>query len=231
MKKGSLVVIDGGDGSGKGTQTKLLVEYCKSHAVPHLYVDFPQYDEFFGKLVGAYLRGELGELKAVSPYYAALPFALDRFSKRQQLKKHIDAGELVIANRYVTSNIAYQAARFDKPEESEEQKNLISWIEELEYSHLELPREDIVVYLHVDPDIAKKLTLEKEKRSYLNGKSEDIHEVNVSYRNSVNELYNKLFERYDHWEKIHCTKNGTIRSRKDIFEEILVVLKRNGHID
>ncbi|MCA9371950.1 thymidylate kinase [Candidatus Woesebacteria bacterium] len=228
--KGALIVIDGGDGSGKATQARMLLDYCKKHIVPFAYLDFPQYDKFFGKLVGTYLRGELGELKAVSPYLAALPFALDRFSQRKAIQREIDAGKLVIANRYVTSNIAYQAARFDKPEEAKDQEHLIAWIEELEYRFLQLPKENLVVYLHVDPTIAKQLTLKKNGRSYLNGKKEDIHEKSHTYRDSVNKLYEKLYKRYDHWEKIECTKNGTIRSKEEILEEIIAILKEKKYI-
>ena len=55
MKKGKFIVIDGIDGSGKATQTKLLVAKLKENGYKVKTIDFPQYEEnFFGKMVGRY---------------------------------------------------------------------------------------------------------------------------------------------------------------------------------
>ena len=66
-RKGKLVVIEGGDGSGKTTQAELLVEYLKSQKIPVKYVDFPQYyKSFHGKTVGKFLKGDFGKIDEVS---------------------------------------------------------------------------------------------------------------------------------------------------------------------
>src|SRR3989344_2308491 len=110
-KKGKIIVIEGGDGSGKATQSKLLIEYLEKNSIPHAYLDFPNYSSFYGKLVGKFLRGEFGDLDSVSPYLASLTFALDRLSSKDTIENHLKAGKIVVMNRYATSNMAHQGSK------------------------------------------------------------------------------------------------------------------------
>lgn len=223
-QKGTLIVIEGVDGSGKTTQTNLLLAYLKNKNIPHLSLDFPQYDSFYGKIVAKFLRGEFGPLDTVSPYLAALTFALDRYAVRGSIVKKLTSGEVIVANRYVTSNIAHQGSKFENPDE---RNAFISWLEKLEYDVHKLPREDIVLYLQVPSEVTKKLTDMKAERSYLNGKK-DIQEQDHIHRNSTEMMYNILSEQHNHWITIPCFQNNTMISKEEIHKTIVQILIKKG---
>lgn len=219
--QGKLIVFEGGDGSGKGTQSKLLIEYLNKQNIPYAYLDFPQYDSFYGKIVAQFLRGEFGKLEEVSPYLAALTFALDRYAVKDDILKKLEEGNVIVANRYVTSNIAHQGSKF---ETNEERNIFIKWVEDLEYEYHGLPRENLVVYLRMPSDVSADLTKQKGERSYL-GDKKDIQEEDDDYRNITHDMYSTLAERSDHWIIIDCMKNGTIRSKEDIHKEVIQILQ------
>src|SRR5689334_7516431 len=95
---GIFVVLEGSDGSGKGTQFKLLAERLQAIGHDIAVFDFPRYDQPSSHFVQKYLNGEYGTATAVSPYAASLFFALDRFEAGPEIKKAIDEGKVVLAN-------------------------------------------------------------------------------------------------------------------------------------
>ncbi len=224
--QGKLIVFEGGDGSGKGTQSKLLIEYLNSRNIPYAYLDFPQYDSFYGKIVAQFLRGEFGNLDEVSPYLAALTFALDRYAVKEDILNKLNEGNVIVANRYVTSNIAHQGSKFTN---DTERNTFIKWVEDLEYGYHGLPHEDLVIYLRMPSDISADLTRQKGERSYLGDKT-DIQEEDENYRTVTHDMYTALAERSDHWIIIDCMKHGTIRSKEDIHTEVIEVLQNRNII-
>ena len=227
QSKGKLIVIEGGDGSGKGTQSALLKTYFEEHAIPYAYVDFPDYDSIYGKLIGKFLRGEFGTIEEVSPYLVSTIFALDRSLVKTQIETYLEEGKIVLANRYVTSNIAHQGSKFTNKEEL---NKFIEWIKNLEYTILEIPKEDIVIYLHVPWQIALELTRTKESRAYLKGNSEDIQEKDEKHRQESENMYKYLAETNRHWHTLDCTKNGTILSKEEIHRKIVTDLQNSAII-
>lgn len=222
-KKGKLVVIDGGDGSGKTTQANLLVKYLKQNKIPVKYLDFPRYyTSFHGRTVAKFLRGEFGKIDQVSPYLASLAYALDRAAVRKEMNEFLQKGGFLIANRYATSNMAHQGAKF---KDTSERENYIKWVYELEYKVHKIPKEDLVIYLHVPWQIGLSLTNTKPERNYLKGKSADIHEKDLLYRQDVEEMYLELSKRYKHWVKVDCTCGGKLLSPGEIHKKVVGVLK------
>lgn len=224
--QGKLIVFEGGDGSGKGTQSHLLTEYLSDHNIPHSYLDFPQYDSFYGKIVAQFLRGEFGKLEEVSPYLAALTFALDRYAVKEDILKKLSGGDIIVANRYVTSNIAHQGSKFSSITERD---TFITWVEDLEYGYHGLPHEDLVIYLRLPSEVSADLTKQKGERGYL-GDKKDIQEENHEYRNITHDMYTTMAERSDHWVIIDCMKHGTIRSKEDIHQEVIQILQTKNII-
>lgn len=222
MKQGKFIVIDGADGAGKATQSALLIEKLKKFRIITSYFDFPRYDKFFGKNVAAFLRGEYGSLESVSPYLASLPYALDRMAAGEAIRRALEAGSTVIANRYVSSNMAHQAAKFTNKKESEE---FIEWLINLEYKELRIPREDIVVYLYLPESISSKLVSNKTDRSHLKGKKKDIHENSGTYQKSVINTYLDLAKKND-WIVIDCIKKGKLMSTPEINGMIVSALQK-----
>lgn len=221
-RKGKLIVIEGGDASGKNTQAKLLVEYLNKHNVRTKYFDFPQYySSFHGKTVAKFLRGEFGSIDQVSPYLASLAYALDRASVKHEMESFLKDGGIIVTNRYATSNLAFQGVKFVNEKEREE---YLEWGYQLEYKVHKIPKEDIVLYLSVPWQIALKLAEKRGDRPYLKGK-QDIHEVDIEQMRKVEGMYEDLTKRYKHWVKIDSATGDSIDSIANIHQKILTVLK------
>ncbi len=223
MKKGKLIVIEGTDGSGKGTQLNLLIDHLKDSKTPYAAFDFPQYEKtFFGNFVGRFLNGEFGHISRINPYLAMFPYAGDRWQVKGDLDSALETKKIVICNRYAPS-IAYQLAKV-KPKEREA---FLAWAAELEYKTFKIPQADYVIFLYVPFKVAQKLIEQKASRSYLKGKSKDQYEENIKYLQKVEKMYLFLEQYYKNWIKIDCiNKKGELKSREEIFNEILSILKK-----
>lgn len=226
-RKGKLIVIDGGDGSGKETQAKLLLAKLREMEIAVRYFDFPRYyTSFHGKMVGRFLKGDFGDLNKVSPYLASLAYALDRASVRDEIEEWLLREGVVMCNRYVSSNIAHQGARVPK----RGRKKFLDWIDELEYRVHKMPREDLVIFLHVPWKVGMELTKKKaKKRRYVKGV--DIAEADVKHRKAAEKMYLDLAKNRRKWVKIDCCQDDKILPKKVIHDKILKVLKRRKIIE
>lgn len=221
MNKGKLVVIEGSDGSGKRTQLELLVEYFKAHKVDHTTLDFPQYYKtFFGKWIGRFLKGEFGGIEDLPPYLLMFPYAADRWQAKSDMEKWLSEGKIVVSNRYTGSN-AYQAAKLP----AKERKRFIDWSFEMEYEAFGIPKEDLVIFLHVPFAVSQQLLEQKAARKYMgNERKKDIHESNLELMANVEKVYLEFCTKYPHWVKIDCTKKGQVLTREEIHLKIVEIL-------
>ncbi len=201
----SFLVIEGLDGSGKSTQLKLLREYLEQHAVPYRYLHFPRLEEgIYGELVARFLRGEMGSNDQVDPYLVALIFAGDRADASETIRQWMEDGNLVIVDRYVYSNIAFQCAKLAS---REEQNRLRDWILEFEFGYNHLPKPDLNLYLNVPIEFTRrqlKNPRNGEDRAYLKGER-DIHEENLGFQEQVRQVYLSLQEYVEDLKIINCT--------------------------
>lgn len=213
-----LVVIDGVDGAGKGTLTGHLLARARAESIDAASLAFPRYDETaFGKLIGQYLNGRFGELDEVPVRFAALLFAGDRFESRGQLADLLSGHRLVILDRYVSSNIAYNAAKLPAAEQAE----MIAWIEETEYEVFALPRPDLTVLLATQPATANELVARKDQRSYTEA-TRDLHEADGGYMAKVAALYATLAAQGgDAWLTVDpLDEQGDLRPPEAIADEV-----------
>ncbi len=223
-RRGKLIVIDGTDGSGKGTQTELILKYLEEKKVKNKYIDFPRYyTSFHGRMVGRYLAGEFGSLESSSPYLTSLFYALDRLTARDEIVDWLEEGNTVVANRYTTSSMAFQTARIEK----EKRPEFLQWLYDMEYKEHKLPKEDVVIFLYVPVEISQKLIEQKAKREYTKGKKKDINEANVAYQKEVLSLYLELSKKHKHWEVIKCVDSkGELMSIEQVHEKVVKVLEK-----
>jgi dTMP kinase len=217
---GKLIAIEGIDGSGKRTQVDLLEKalVAGGHAVYK--TGFPQYDSWFGKMVGQFLNGELGALETVDPHFSALLYAGDRFEAKPRLEAALSQGKIVLVDRYIGSNLAHQTARV----QAADRPAFVSWIEHLEYNIYNLPRETKVLYLRVPPREAQQLVSRKSARSYTTVK-QDLLEASLSHLEDAAAMYDQLSRR-PHWATISCFDEArrAMRPQKDIAAEILTAV-------
>jgi dTMP kinase len=215
--RGLLIAIEGIDGSGKHTQAKLLEHSLVAKGFSVFATGFPQYDSWFGSMVGKFLNGDYGPLHAVDPHFSALLYAGDRFEAKQRLETVLNEGKIVLVDRYVASNLAHQVARACAEKRSE----FLRWIEHLEYSIYGLPREDLILYLRVPPSQAQRLVAQKAERQYTRA-THDIQEGNLQHLEDAAEMYDML-SRSRPWATIQCydAQNGSLRLPENIAAEVL----------
>src|SRR6056297_2648415 len=220
----SFVVVEGLDGSGKSTQVALLKEYLKKESIPFKYLHFPRLEEgVYGKLIARFLRGEMGANDQVDPYLVALIFAGDRKDATPVMEQWMEEDYLVIVDRYVYSNIAFQCAKLY---DFQEQKKLADWIMELEYREHMLPVPDMNIFLDVPFDFTKeRLTGHRsgEDRQYLNGR-QDIHENDLSFQERVREVYHSICTGLGDLNIVNCAdEQGKMKSPEAIFDDLIRV--------
>ncbi|MDO9028596.1 MAG: hypothetical protein Q7U68_07045 [Candidatus Roizmanbacteria bacterium] len=205
---GKLIVIEGTDGSGKGTQLQLLLNYLNKKQISYASFDFPQYGKtFFGDFAGRFLNGEFGHFSRINPYLASFPYAADRWQVKDQLWKAISDKKLVICNRYTPSSI-YQAVKV-KPSQ---RKKFLNWVETIEFEVFGIPRPSLVIFLHVPLSFAQTLIAKKKK---------DQYEKNTKYLKKVESMYLKTVKTNKSWVKIDCVKNNRILPPEIIHQKIL----------
>jgi dTMP kinase len=197
-KTGRLIAIEGIDGSGKRTQVELLAKALAARGFQTYLTGFPQYDSWFGKMVGQFLNGEFGRLDEVDPHFTAMLYAGDRFEAKTTIQEALSSGKIVLADRYIASNLAHQTARISPEERAE----FIQWTEHLEYEIYELPVEDLVLYLRVPAAEAQKLIERKSERAYTSAK-QDLQEASIHHLEDAAKIYDRLSKRAS-WVSVEC---------------------------
>lgn len=215
--RGLLIAIEGIDGSGKHTQARILEHALLSKGHTVYATGFPQYESWFGSMVGKFLNGEFGPLQAVDPHFSALLYAGDRFEAKPRIETALNGGQIVLVDRYVSSNLAHQVARAVP----EKRSDFLRWIEHLEYSIYGLPREDLILYLRVPPSQAQKLVAQKSERHYTRA-THDLQEKSLRHLEDAAEMYDML-SRSRPWATIQCydAQNNALRLPEDIAAEVL----------
>lgn len=212
--KGTLIVLEGIDGSGKETQASLLEKKLKEKGRKVMHISFPDYESPSSALVKMYLKGDFGKNpEDVNPYAASLFYAVDRFaSYRMKWKDFYQKGGIIIADRYTTSNMVHQMTKY---EDKKARKNFLSWLEKTEYEELELPVPDLVILLDIPLRVSENLVKERARQ----GGSMDIHEQHLDYLRKCHDAYQELVSLYG-WKRIPCTEEGKLRTIEDIGKDV-----------
>lgn len=205
--QGTFIVIEGTDGSGKGTQVKNLVERLEKDGYSVAVFDFPQYDKDSSFFVREYLNGRYGSAEEVGPYTGSLFFSLDRYEAASEIRKALDQGKIVIANRFTGSNMAHQGTKFDN---TEQRRGFFVWLDQLEFEMLKIPRPTLSLVLRVPAEIAQTLVDKKPSRSYTANKR-DLHEADLLHMQRSVEVYDNLCELFPKdFRALDCTRGGKL---------------------
>ena len=218
---GKLIAVEGVDGSGKRTQVELLANALTQRGHSVFRTGFPIYESWFGKMVGQFLDGQFGPLELVDPRFTALLYAGDRFEAKATLLSALGDGQVVLADRYIGSNLAHQGARIA----AENRVAFLDWIRHLEYSIYGLPRETLVLYLRVPPHEAQKMVARKSARNYTLA-AQDLQESSLQHMQTAAEVYD-LLSAEPRWTTIQCfdSLRDAMRPPDEIATELLAVVE------
>ncbi len=215
---GKLIAIDGVDASGKQTHTELLAAHLEKSGYKVRRLSFPRYESPTSALVKMYLSGELGKTADdVDAYCASTLFAADRFAsfRCDWQKDFLDPDTIIVADRYVSSNMIHQAGKI---EDLAEKEKFLDWLFDFEFNLYKLPKPDVTIFLDMPPEYGRKL-MEGRDNKFSGDAKLDIHESDFSYLEKSYENAKYVSEKFG-WEHVLCVENGEIRTIEDIQDEI-----------
>lgn len=214
--KGKLIVIEGLDGSGKSTQIEYLKSKLNGKNVHQ--IKLPDYDSESSALVKMYLRGDFGKDPGdVNAYAASAFYAVDRFANyKMKWKSFYDSGDIIISDRYTTSNAYHQATKIDK----DERADFFKWLEDFEYGLIGVPKPDAVIYLDMPIEISQRMMSE---RYHGDETKKDIHESNLDYLYKCRDAALDAAEKMG-WYVVKCSDGDRPRCIESIGDEIFSII-------
>ncbi|KKW23500.1 MAG: Thymidylate kinase [Candidatus Kaiserbacteria bacterium GW2011_GWB1_52_6] len=226
-KRGKLIVIDGSDGSGKATQTKLLYQRLKKEGIRVHTLDFPRYeDNMMGKLIGECIAGAHGDFLHSDPYVASVLYAADRFESKTQIQEWLFDGHIVVLDRFVSANQIHQGGKIAHPKK---RKTFLKWLERMEYGVFGLPKPDFTIYLCMPIGFSIQLLQNSapKKRGYLKKGAKDTVEMDIQYMKNAQKSAELLMKENRSWHKIVCAEGNTILPREVIHEKVYACAKKH----
>ena len=213
---GKIIVVEGIEGSGKETQSKLLVESLNKMGIKAIEFSFPMYETPTGRIFKDCLLNKNGYFKegydALDPELVCLYTAADRKYNISKIKKYLDEDYIVVINRYTSSNMANQGSKYS---DSEDRFYMYQWIDKLEYWLLKLPKPDYTILLNMPYKYNNQLSFNLTKEA---SKEEKVLQAYIELAG----LYN--------WDVIDCIVDSKEKSIDDIHKEIIELLKNKGII-
>lgn len=216
---GKLIVLEGTDGTGKTTQTRLMARRLEQEGVSFREINFPRYGSPFAKPVEMYLNGALGSRPGdVSACAASALYAVDRYGAyKEDWGADYESGRLILANRYTTSNAVHQAPKLPR----EERWAYLDWLFDLEYNRLALPKPDLVIYLDLPAELSARMLRLRQEATHTKA---DIHEQDGTYLRSCRESAQEIVERLG-WRRVDCSRDGAVRTPDDIHRELWEIVR------
>ena len=193
MGKGKIIVMEGTDKAGKGTQSRLLMAALKLSGKICAIIDFPDYSTPIGVEIRAFLQGKRdypNELKH-------LLLSANRWEKKNEIESMINNGTIIIMNRYYQSNLVYGISHGLN----------ISWLINLDKG---LPKEDIVIVLEVSPKSSSQRMVNEQDDIFENDQ-ELLAEVHKNYRKLAKQFKWKIIDGEKSKEHVHQDVMNIVR--------------------
>lgn len=204
--KGRLIVIDGTDGSGKATQTELLVKSLRKVGYKVKVENFPQYGRKSAGAVEDYLNGVYGTARELGPYIPSTFYAIDRFAASGRIRDNLKKGYIVVSNRYVSANLAHQGGKISN---KIKRGKYFKWLFGLEYGLYRIPKPDLNLILHMPAEAAQKLIDHRL----------DLHEADLKHLRDAEKVYVEMAKSF-RYPIIECYKSGIILTRDEIADQV-----------
>ena len=214
---GKLIVIEGADGAGKQTQTKLLVERLRTEGKEVETIEFPRYEEsFFGAYIREWLDEKYGNFVDLDPRLAAILFACDRHEARDTIVGWLAEGKHVILDRYVSANMLHQGAKIS---DTEQRGAFLLWLQRMEYDVFKMPRPDMVVYLNLPAEMRHALLMTDERKPNLGHT-----ETDAVYQTNVQNCAEKIAA-LEKWRVVNCMMEDKLRGKDNINTELYGLIR------
>jgi dTMP kinase len=218
MKRGKLINLEGLDGAGKSTQIKLLKKYFEDQNKSVKKIHFPMYGHNqFSDIITRFLKGDFGNLDEVDPLFVANIYAMDRYMYKEQLIKDLEENDVVILDRFVFSNLAFQGAKI---KDEKKRKEIVEWIWKFEFDFLSLPYPDLMIFFDVPLDtIEERLNKNRvgDDRDYLDG-GKDIHEQDMKFQSNVRNVYYSIKDRKN-YHIVSAFENDNLLTPNNLFNK------------
>ncbi len=192
---GAVISFEGADGSGKGTQSRLLVDYLNEQGIPAKLESFPRYHTPTGKKVAAYLNGDLGT--DVDSHTGSLLYSDDRLAFREEMIDWLQQGGVWVLDRYVDSNKGHQGGKFAT---KEERLAFFKDSDTVEFIQNDMPIPDATILFTLPVELAQAHVDKKATRAYTD-KKRDLHEADPNHLKNANEAFTLFAETYP--ERVH----------------------------
>ncbi len=216
-----LLAIEGADGAGKATVAAATADALTARGLRASVVSFPRYTATVGgHALGEFLAGRLP--LATTPEAAAVLYALDRFESKSFLAETASACDVVVFDRYIASNIVYQAAKVPTGRAAA----LMEWIVALETVQFGLPLPDLSIYLDTPLDVARRLIALKAQRSYTD-RMFDENEADDALQVRVRDGYAALASgsMLGRWQRVGTVSDGASRPPADLAAEVVAAVE------
>ena len=215
-----LVAVEGADGAGKATAAENVCKILIERGLKATVISFPRYRETVGGVcLGEFLSGRMPV--PVTPQAAAVLYALDRLESRSMIEAAQHSSDVVIFDRYIASNVAYQAAKVA----AHEVEAMMRWIVDLEINTCRLQRPHLSIYLDTPLETAMGLMAKKHRRPYTS-RAFDKHEGDLDLQRRVRENYLELAgtSLLSPWAIVVTVHAGKLRQPSDIAAEIMMLI-------
>lgn len=220
---GLFIAIEGGDGSGKGTHSELLLQYMIGLGYDASKISFPRYGNDSAYYAEKYLNGAYGKANDVPADLGVLPYAIDRFAASADIRLALSGEKsVVIADRYMASNLAHQGS---KVADADERKSFYERTKITEYGVLGIPKPDKTIVLIMPTEHMQSNVDKKAARSYTTLKR-DIHEADADHLEKAKSNFEELCRLYPtEFVAVQCTDTtGAMRSIDEIQTEIRTMI-------
>ena len=204
--KGKFITFEGCDGCGKSTQLQFWREYFTEKNIPHVFTREPG-----GGAISEAIREILlsGKNKDMSDECEALLFAAARVQHlKEVVKPALDAGKIVVCDRYVDSSFAYQAYARELGED---------FIEKINSFALENYLPDCTVFIDLTPEAAFR-------RKHGADENDRMEQAGMRFHQKVYQGYQAMLKKYP--ERIVAV-NGE-QTPEEIFKQTLTILQEKG---
>jgi dTMP kinase len=144
-----------------------------------------------------------------------------------EIKRALEAGFIVVCDRYVGSNLAHQGGKLAGYGERQRtiRHEFFAWLEEFEYNFYGIPRPDVSPTLFIPPKESKELVLKKAARDHLDGAKLDEHEKDPNHLEQAQTVYRELTQYFPNkYVPVECFDGDRHRTAEEIHKLIWAIV-------